>query len=99
MWRSSRDYHAPGSLDARASEQARSRDGASGSMPGDGPLFVVISRLTWQKGMDVLVDVIDHLVGLGGRLALLGPGDAAVEAGFASRRGAPSGPRRHPHRL
>ncbi|WP_225008676.1 glycogen synthase GlgA [Novosphingobium percolationis] len=48
----------------------------------DGPLFVVITRLTWQKGMDVLLEVIDHLVGLGGRLALLGSGDAAMEAGF-----------------
>ena len=32
----------------------------------DGPLFVVVSRLTWQKGMDVLLEVLDHLVGLGG---------------------------------
>lgn len=48
----------------------------------DGPLFVVITRLTWQKGMDVLLEVIDHLVGIGGRLALLGSGDAAMEAGF-----------------
>jgi starch synthase len=49
---------------------------------GDGPLFVVITRLTWQKGMDVLLEVIDHLVGLGGQLALLGSGDPALEAGF-----------------
>ncbi len=46
----------------------------------DGPLFIVVTRLTWQKGMDVLLEVIDHLVGLGGRLALLGSGDAAIEA-------------------
>jgi starch synthase len=43
-----------------------------------GPLFVVISRLTWQKGIDVLCEVLDHLVGLGGRLALLGTGDQAL---------------------
>ncbi len=48
----------------------------------DGPLFIVVTRLTWQKGMDVLIEVIDHLVGLGGRLALLGSGDAALEAGL-----------------
>jgi starch synthase len=46
----------------------------------DGPLFIVITRLTWQKGMDVLPEVIDHLVGLGGRLALLGSGDAGIES-------------------
>lgn len=48
----------------------------------DGPLFVVISRLTWQKGMDVLLEAIDHLVGMGGRLALLGSGDKAMENAF-----------------
>jgi len=49
---------------------------------GEGPLFVVVSRLTWQKGIDVLLEVIDHLIGLGGRLALLGAGDASLEAGL-----------------
>ena len=54
----------------------------------DGPLFVVISRLTWQKGIDVLCEVIDHLVGLGGRLALLGAGDPmlAIELERAAAR-------------
>ena len=47
---------------------------------GDGPLFIVVTRLTWQKGADVLLEVLDHLVGLGGRLALLGSGDAVIEA-------------------
>lgn len=44
----------------------------------DGPLFIAVTRLTWQKGMDVLAECIDHLVGLGGRLALLGSGDAGI---------------------
>jgi len=61
--------------------------------PGDGPLFVVISRLTWQKGMDVLAEVLDHLVGIGGRLALLGAGDAAIEQQFQQAA------RRHPGRI
>jgi len=64
-----------------------------GAGPNGAPLFVVISRLTWQKGMDVLGEVLDHLVGLGGRLALLGAGDAAIEAEL--RRGAA----RHPGRI
>src|SRR3546814_5005681 len=29
----------------------------------DGPLFVVVSRLTWQKGMDVMPEVLDHQIG------------------------------------
>ena len=61
--------------------------------PADGPLFVVVSRLTWQKGMDVLLEVIDHLVGIGGRLALLGAGDAAIEAGLHASAA------RHPGRI
>jgi starch synthase len=53
-----------------------------GLEPGDGPIFTVISRLTWQKGMDVLGECIDALVGMGGRLAVLGSGDAALEQAF-----------------
>jgi starch synthase len=59
----------------------------------DGPLFIVITRLTWQKGMDVLPEVLDHLVGNGGRLALLGSGDASLEAALRS------GAARHPGRI
>ncbi len=48
----------------------------------DGPLFCVISRLTDQKGMDLLLQTVDGLVDLGGRLAVLGSGEAALEDGF-----------------
>jgi starch synthase len=59
----------------------------------DGPLFIVVSRLTWQKGMDVLAEVLDHLVGIGGRLALLGSGDAELEQRFLAAAA------RHPGRI
>jgi starch synthase len=59
----------------------------------DGPLFIVVSRLTWQKGMDVLAGVLDHLVGIGGRLALLGSGDAEIEQAFHAAAA------RHPGRV
>ncbi|MGV8831842.1 MAG: glycogen synthase GlgA [Devosia sp.] len=48
----------------------------------DGPLFCVISRLTDQKGMDLLLQVVDGLVDLGGRLAVLGSGEGYLEDGF-----------------
>lgn len=56
--------------------------------PGDGVLYCVVSRLTWQKGMDLLLGVMDRLVASGARLALLGAGDAGHELGFreAARR-------------
>ncbi len=64
-----------------------------GLAPGDGPLFIVVSRLTWQKGMDVLAGVLDHLVGIGGRLALLGSGDSEMEEAFLAAAA------RHPGRI
>jgi starch synthase len=60
----------------------RALEAEFGLEKADGPLFVVITRLTWQKGIDVLLECIDHLVGLGGRLALLGSGDKAMENAF-----------------
>lgn len=50
----------------------------------DGPLFCVVSRLTWQKGMDILADTLDNLVARGGRLAILGSGEAWLEQAFAA---------------
>lgn len=48
-----------------------------------GPLFSVVSRLTTQKGLDMLVGVIDDLVAAGGKLIVLGSGDVEIENGFA----------------
>ncbi|MFM2371232.1 MAG: hypothetical protein RIS85_954 [Pseudomonadota bacterium] len=67
---------------ARRDANKRALENEFGLEPGDGPVFIVVSRLTWQKGMDVLLETLDHLVGIGGRLALLGSGDAAMEAAF-----------------
>ena len=64
---------------SRRAANKRAVEKAFGLEKGDGPLFIVVSRLTWQKGMDVLLEVLDHLVGIGGRLALLGSGDQAIE--------------------
>ena len=45
----------------------------------DGILHGVVSRLTWQKGLDIFASLLDWLVGAGGRLALIGTGEAAIE--------------------
>lgn len=73
--------YGAGKLAARTKNK-RALETAFGLDRDDGPLFVVVSRLTWQKGMDVLAEVLDHLVGIGGRLALLGSGDAEIEQSF-----------------
>ncbi|WP_071673480.1 glycogen synthase GlgA [Nioella nitratireducens] len=48
----------------------------------DAPLFCVISRLTQQKGLDLLLDVLPLLVDRGARLAVLGNGEPGLEAAF-----------------
>jgi starch synthase len=45
----------------------------------DSPIVCVVSRLTWQKGMDILALVVDGIVAIGARLAILGSGDAGLE--------------------
>ena len=45
----------------------------------DGPIFCVVSRLTWQKGMDLLAENLNEIVALGGKLIVLGAGEAALE--------------------
>jgi starch synthase len=46
------------------------------------PLFGVVSRLAWQKGLDLLLQVLPSITRAGGQLALLGSGEAEIEAGF-----------------
>lgn len=46
------------------------------------PLFSVVSRLTTQKGLDLLANQVDQITDLGGQLVLLGSGDTAIEAKF-----------------
>lgn len=50
----------------------------------DGPLCIVISRLTEQKGLDLLLEALPTLLSRGGQLALLGSGDPALENAYKS---------------
>jgi len=49
----------------------------------DALLFGVVSRLTEQKGLDLLLAAAPEIVSRGGQLVVLGTGDAALEQGFA----------------
>jgi starch synthase len=59
----------------------------------DALLFGVVSRLSQQKGLDLLLAVLPTLLGHGDQLALLGAGDQALEDAFASAQSA------HPGRI
>ncbi|MFO1196737.1 MAG: glycogen synthase GlgA [Burkholderiaceae bacterium] len=56
------------------------------------PLLGVVSRLTEQKGLDLLLEIGDALVGEGAQLAVLGSGEHWMEHGFRELAG------RHPGR-
>jgi starch synthase len=44
-----------------------------------GPLAIVVSRMTDQKGIDLIVDTAADFVGMGGALAILGSGEQRLE--------------------
>jgi starch synthase len=62
-----------------------------GDIPG--PLAIVVSRLTDQKGIDLLPGAIPDFIGLGGGLAVLGSGDPRLEAAVQTLA------RKHPGRV
>jgi starch synthase len=72
------EHYGAGSTHLRAGNKA-ALAAEFGLDPGPGLLFGVVSRLTWQKGMDMLADCIDEIVAHGGRLAVLGSGEVALE--------------------
>lgn len=71
----------------------RAVEEAFGLAPDDGPIFCVISRLTGQKGMDLVVATAHDLVAAGGRLAILGSGEGWIEGAVLGLMGT------HPGRI
>lgn len=86
VWHPSNDKNLSATYTARTlgrrAINKRAIESTFGLDQDDGPLFIIVSRLAWQKGIDVVLEVIDHLVGNGCRLAVLGSGDAELEAGL-----------------
>ncbi|MFM9925826.1 glycogen synthase GlgA [Variovorax sp. H27-G14] len=54
----------------------------------DAPLFILVSRLTEQKGLHLVLGGLDALLAQGGQLALLGAGEAWLEEAFRQRAAA-----------
>ncbi len=70
-------------LDARAANKAALQARLGLAEEPRAPLFGVISRLGWQKGLDLLLAALPVLLAEGGQLALLGAGDPALEQAYA----------------
>ncbi|MDQ0456258.1 glycogen synthase GlgA [Rhizobium paknamense] len=84
--------YAPATLKKRAANRLKLQEHFGLEQDGR-PIFSIISRLTWQKGMDVLAEVADDLVADGGSLVILGSGDAELETALQAAVS------RHPGRI
>ena len=75
-------HFTAGTLDARAQNKAALQAQFGLDPDPAAPLFGVVSRLSWQKGLDLLLDALPAMLAQGGQLAVLGSGEAALEARF-----------------
>ena len=85
VWNPATDPHLPQRYDAasvqegkRLAKQALQRRLGLQAV-AERPLFGTVSRLTAQKGIDLLVQLVPWLVEQGGQFVALGQGDAALE--------------------
>lgn len=75
-------HYRVGSLAGKARGKAHLQQELGLTPSSNTPLFVVVSRLVEQKGLDLVLENIDHLVESGAQLAVLGSGESALEQGF-----------------
>jgi starch synthase len=79
------DVVLPARYDADSFEAGRAACKAAlaeevGLHAGTGPLFGVVSRLTWQKGIDLLLPLLGDIVDRGARVVIMGQGEPHLEA-------------------
>lgn len=95
IWNPETDTHLAATYTAKSLKARKANRSAIEermNLDRDGsPIYCVVSRLTWQKGIDILVSILDPVVASGARLAILGSGDAGLEgallAGAARHHG------------
>ncbi len=88
VWNPATDSYLPYRYDAKTIRNKKRNKALLlerfGLEAGDGPLFSAVTRLTWQKGMDMLAEVADEILYRGGRLIVLGQGDHDIEDALKS---------------
>ena len=86
VWDPAADPNLAADYDAKRLKTAANRDAIQkrfGLDPDpDALLCIVVSRLTAQKGLDLLLGALPTLLAHGGQLAVLGSGDPVLEAGW-----------------
>ena len=84
IWNPATDPYLPFRYDVRSLRRKKQNKAMllerCGLDAGAGPLFSTVTRITWQKGMDMLAEVADEIFHWGGRLIVLGQGDHEIEA-------------------
>ncbi|MCA6120860.1 glycogen synthase GlgA [Bradyrhizobium sp. WSM 1704] len=75
----SAEHLTPRAANKAALQRRFGLDVSSGAL-----LLGVISRLSWQKGLDLLLETVPTLLGEGMQLALLGSGDRDLQDRFAA---------------
>jgi starch synthase len=87
VWNPAADRHIASRYDAsrlesRAPNKIALQARLGLALSPDTFLLGVISRLSWQKGLDLLLENLPAILSGGAQLALLGSGDANLEHGF-----------------
>ena len=95
-WNPAQDPHLAAPFDAEHPEGREANRAALRARMGmeeapDALVVGVVTRLTGQKGMDLLLEALPALLGHGMRLALLGAGEPGLEAGFRAAAAAHPG--------
>ena len=89
VWDPATDCHIHSRFDASTLERRSCNKAALQRQFGleqnpEALLLGVISRLSWQKGLDLLLDCLPTVIGEGMQLALLGSGDAELQHQFCA---------------
>lgn len=90
VWNPATDHHlsnrySANDLTGKAACKAALQDQLGLAVQADAPLFGVVSRLTDQKGLHLVLGAIDAILSHGGQLVVLGTGEAHLEALFRAR--------------
>lgn len=88
LWNPATDVHLASRFDAanltrRANNKSELQARFGLTRDPDALLLGIVSRLTWQKGMDVVLTALPALLRGGAQLALLGSGDQDQERAFS----------------
>jgi len=98
VWNPARDPHLHSRFDSRHPGRRRPNRADFQQRLGlaedpDAPLFTAVSRLDPLKGLDLVLENVDHLVACGAQLAVIGTGDPHAEGAFKQAAA------RHPGRV